>query len=586
MSAAALSQALALLDAGRPVGEVLALLDAIGQGAPEFPQAQYLRGLCAGRSGDPRRAVDFYLDAIRRGDQRASAFLNLAAEAGKCGVPDEALAVLADVLQRLSPRHTASMSAAIFKALNFTTPDVTPEKDRIFAQVFVPVLATVLARKEMDLAIALEDEVYGCYVRATETEAHFAAAMARIEPLFTKAGRDWRASLKPLPMPELARPYRVGFFIHRASMLAHVEVLLNALKGYRALDDQPFEPIVYCFIGDHPEMERTLAALNVPLVKLHERFPETENSTWDRLLRLREQVAEDGVQEIVWISLVVMLPLVFGMRIAPVQTWFAMKYRNFRQPDIDGYLTGSALTKYGTVAGQRFRMLQLGVDDWYDPALEAESEAIRAEFAGCTILMTVGRAEKMLDPAYLAAVADLLKTHPDTVFLWAGREPLAPIVEAFEAAGVSDRTRFIGWVNTRLYAQVADIFLDSFPFPCTFTLFQAMAAGKPVVIYDSPEAMQTGLWGVIQPLLEGREGSEAERADIAALVGDRASPLISVARDPADYRRLASRLIEDAGARSAAGEASRAFIARFLSDPRSMGRSFSEHLVELIEAKA
>ena len=362
-------------------------------------------------------------------------------------------------------------------------------------------------------------------------------------------------------------------------------MLLNTLKGYRLLDEQPFEPVVYCFGGKSAAMERALADVAVPLVMLNERFPETQRSGWQRLLRLRELLSADGIQELVWVSLVTMLPLAFGLRMAPVQTWLAMKYRNFSHDDIDGYVTGSALTRFGEMFGRRWRMGMLGVDDWYDPALEAQAAAIRAELGDRLVTMTLARTEKMHDPAYLAAMVEILKGNPQVVFLWAGREESPTVVEVFRAAGVLDQTRFIGWVNTRLYAQVADIFLDTFPFPCGFTLYQAMAAGKPVVVCDTPEAAQTGLWAFLKPVVEDGEGTPEERAELLSFIGDPNDPLIAVARAPQDYVRLAERLIADPAARAVAGDAARRFIARYFSDPRMLGDSIGRHLVELIEER-
>lgn len=579
-------QALTLLQQRQPTAQALALLNLVGEDDAEFAKAQHLRGVCAAREGDARRAVDLYIDAVRRGEVNSSVCLNLAQAASASGLPDVALTTLLDLLKRTAPQQVLRLSVDVLTALGFTSKATVAGKDAVFDKLFAPLFACLLERREMDSALQLENGVYEWYAKATETEAHFAAVMGRLEPLMTAAGHYWRGVLPPLRAPSPDAPLKVGFFIHNASMLAHIEVLLNALKGYRLLDAQPFEPTVYCFSGKSAEMERALAAIGVRLLMLNERFPETAQSSWDRLLRLRELIAEEGVHELVWISAVTKMPLAFGMRIAPVQTWWAMKWRNFSQPDIDGYVSGSALSRYGTVAGRKFRMTQLGVDDWYDESLEPQAREIRAALGDRPVIVSVGRTEKMRDPAYLSAIVEILRANPDAVFLWAGREQAPWVVEAFQAGGVMEQTKFIGWVNTRLYAQVADVFLDTFPFPCGFTLFQAMAAGKPVVLYDSPEAEQTGLWTFIKPLTDGDEGTPDERAELRALVGDAEAPLIAVARDPDDYVRLANRLIQNPQARAAAGAASQAFMARYFSDPRVMGRSVSDHLVELIEAGA
>ena len=578
-----IERAWVLLRENQPPRQVLALLADISPGDSRFAKAQHIRGICAARQGDHRRAMDLSLDAIRHGEQSDGVWLNLARSAVAVGMPDEPLALLRDLLARISTPQLYPFATQLMRVLDFANKEPHPGKDLAFDTLLLPVLAELLKRRDMDKAMAFESLLYEFHVKATETEAHFARCMEGIAPLFAEAAHAWRRELPPPPQPEMTPPYKVGFFIHNATMLAHIEVLLNTLKGYRMLDEQPFEPTVYCFSGKSPPMELALAQLGVRLVMLNERFPETRESSWGRILRLRELLSEEGVQELVWVSLVTMLPLAFGLRIAPVQTWWAMKYRNFSSDDIDGYVSGSALTRYGMLGGRRWRMAMLGVDDWYDASLEAQALDIRSSLKDQVVVATLARTEKMGDPAYLDSLTAILKAHPQVLFLWAGREEKAEVVQAFKAAGVHDRTRFIGWVNTRLYAQVADIFLDTFPFPCGFTLFQAMAAGKPVVLYDSAEAAQTGLWNFLKPLVDGDEGTPEEREELRSIIGDAENPLISVARTPADYVRHVGRLIENIDARSAAGDASRRFIERYFSDPRAMAASYARHFVELIE---
>jgi hypothetical protein len=573
----------ARLRQGGAAAPVRALVQPISQGHPQFGLAQHIRGVCALKDGDPKSAKALLIDAIEQGNLRPEVWLSLGYAAAALDMPDDILILLAAMLPQVAPDALRPFLKDLLQALGFLKSGSSAHKELVFNRLLLPFLSQLLERRDMDAALRLEVLIYQNYVKPREEEQHFAQCMERLEPLFTKAGHYWRQALEPIPSPPLAAPYRIGFFLHSASMLAHVEVLLNTLKGYQALEDRPFEPIVYCFGGKTFAMERALAEIGVRLVMLNERFADTEDSEWRRLLSFRQLLAEDGVQQLVWVSLVTMLPLAFAMRLAPVQTWWAMKYRNFSQPDIDGYVTGSALTRFGELHGRRWRMGLLGVDDWYDPALESQAAAIREPFQNNLILMTLGRTEKMQDPAYLHAIVSLLQTHPETVFLWAGRTESPAVAQAFKAGGVYERTRFVGWVNTRLYAQVADIFLDSFPFPCGFTLYQAMAAAKPVVAYASPEAAQTGLWSFLKPVLEDSEGEPEDRIVLRRLIGDTDSPLIAVAHTPEDYVALAGRLITDAQARRASGQASQQFIARYFSDPRVMGRSFARHFVELIE---
>lgn len=580
-----IQRAFSLLQQGLPPSEALVLVADYAEGHALFAQAQHVRGVCATRKGEFEEAKTLLIDSIRRGNSSSQVWLDLAAAASALRLPGDALSMVLDLLRRITTPQLFPFAIKLLRVLGFTSTDRDAQKDLAFEKLVIPILAELLQRRDMDNAMALEGLLYEYYVKPTETAEHFGWCMERIEPLFTAAAHAWRADLPPLPQPPLTPPYKIGFFIHNASVLAHIEVLLNTLKGYRMLDEQPFEPTVYCFSGKSTQMEQALAGVGVRLVMLNEVFPETATSSWQRLLCLRELLSQEGVQELVWVSLVTMLPLAFGLRIAPVQTWFAMKYRNFSLEGIDGYVTGSALTRFGWLHGRRWRMGMLGVDDWFDPALTDTAAGIREQYAGKVILMTLGRSEKMQNTAYLAAVIELLRSNLDSIFLWAGREENSTVRNAFEEGGVLEQTHYLGWVNTRLYAQVADIFIDSFPFPCGFTLFQAMAAGKPVVIYTAPEAAQTGLWSLLKRVIEDGEGDVDDVAEMMNFVGDPQCPLISIARTPQEYVALTQRLIRDATAQRAAGLASNQFILRYFSDPSAMGRSLARHFVELIEER-
>jgi hypothetical protein len=581
-----IQRAWTLLQEKQPIPDVLALVEPITEGQPQFAQAQHVRGACALHQGDAARAKALLIDAIRHGEQTSEVWLNLAASASATGWPDDALAMLLGLLKRISTPKLVAFSNQLLGVLGFKIKAQAPAKDTTFTKVVVPLLGLLLERGAMDAAIAIENMLYERYVKATETEEHFAWCMNQVAPLFTKAAHALRDRLPPLPFPALIPPYRVGFFIHSATMLAHIEMILTALKGYRMLDDQPFEPTIYCFSGKSLAMERAFADLGVRVVMLNELFPDTKDSHWRRLLCLRELLSKEGVHELVWVSLVTMLPLAFGLRLAPVQTWFAMKYKTFSNEDIDGYVTQTRLTRFSTLCGRRWRTAMNGLDNWYDADAEAPAAVIREPLKDHVILMTLARTEKMMDPGYLWAVTSLLKAHPETFFIWAGREQNPAVVKAFQEAGVLARTRFVGWVNTHVYAQVADIFLDTFPFPCGLTLSQTMAAGKPIVLYDSPESAQTGLWMFIKPVLVDGEGTDELRAELRTDLGDDTNPLIPVASTPEEYVRHASRLITDEHARAASGDACRRVIARYFSDPKAMGASLSQHFVELIEERA
>jgi predicted O-linked N-acetylglucosamine transferase (SPINDLY family) len=140
------------------------------------------------------------------------------------------------------------------------------------------------------------------------------------------------------------------------------------------------------------------------------------------------------------------------------------------------------------------------------------------------------------------------------VFLWTGRVARRSIQSRFEAAGVADRTHFVGWVDTKAYAQAIDLFLDSFPFPCGFTIKEAMAARKAVVMMRTAESLETGVPGAISPVVEGSgEVSAGDRERLRQTFSDTADfDLYFCARDDAEYVRMASALVESEALRARA----------------------------------
>ena len=70
--------------------------------------------------------------------------------------------------------------------------------------------------------------------------------------------------------------------------------------------------------------------------------------------------------------------------------------------------------------------------------------------------------------------------------MFTGREISRVMAEALENQGVAAQAMFIGWVDTELYANLIDCFLETFPFGCGVTGMQALSHGTPIIsLWDS-----------------------------------------------------------------------------------------------------
>ena len=258
-----------------------------------------------------------------------------------------------------------------------------------------------------------------------------------------------------------------------------------------------------------------------------------------------------------------------------------MKYHAVEIDEIDERLAVENVVLSKRMEGHDWRTFGSAAASWIDPSKAGAAAHLRASYPEDAVLAaSIGREEKLDSAPFLEAVCRLLQRHPNLHFVWTGKVQRASIQAAFERAGVADRARFAGWIDTKLYAQAIDLFLDSFPFPCGFTLKEAMAAGKPAVMMRTPESLETGVPGAISPLVEGTgEASPDARERLRRIFTDaRDFDLYQCAATPEEYADMASRLIADAALRARAGAANRAFIESFLASPRDEARKFLAHL--------
>lgn len=494
------------------------------------------------------------------------------------------------LVQALAARDPASLPAgrdedAVFaslRLLEFRAGADPVHIERVLKGLVLPWMRRAAHAGRWGLVLMLETHAYGAYVMQTEGEARFREAFALWTDLLREAGRRAAKGLAPLARAVRDGPPRIAFFLHSGSYLAHTRVLFEFLDALRALQPAALEAVVFHRGKPSRELAQRAAAIGVSCRSLAAESVDGSSNDYASLLALRREVAAQGIDAVVWVSIATHMAFAFSLRVAPVQIWWALKYHSLEFPEIDGYLTSGSAGSTKRVAGKLWRSAPLCDPRWHRPELARAAAETRARFAQHPLLFgCLGREGKLNSPLFLGAVCAILHARPEAGFLWTGRERHPAIQSWFEASGVADRCHFIGWVDTKLYSQVIDVFLDSFPFPCGFTLYEAMAAARPAVVFASPESEETGLHGMLTPLLAGEVGSDQERARARAVFGSGRESLFLCARDEREYVAHALRLATEPALRREAGEANQRFVAEFLSDPERMARTLATHLVEL-----
>jgi len=348
---------------------------------------------------------------------------------------------------------------------------------------------------------------------------------------------------------------------------------------------QPFIPRIYFGYSKDESLKLTFTNLGVECIFLDD-YQEPENHA-DKLLFLKSKLAKDGVTALVWVTLPIFMPFAFSIRVSPVQIWWAMKYHNLPFDDIDGRFCDGSYEQAKTVAGKSWRVVHSALTNLFDDTKTEQAQTLRDSFAQFEFLLgCIGREEKMDCPAYLETIANILKARPKAAFLWTGRDFLPSVQETFARLGVADRCFFIGWVDTRLYAQVIDIYLDSFSFGGGHTVFQSMMADKPVVMYSSQETLESGVPMHIWPVLNGDAGTVLQQ-QVQDIFYQNNENLFLFANTPEEYRSYALRLIDDELFRQNVAQAGKIFVCQHMSDTQRMAQSFYQQLIQTInEVKA
>jgi len=444
--------------------------------------------------------------------------------------------------------------------------------DRAFRRAVEILLACVRGRDPTN-ALAVEAAIYPAFVKPVEDEERSERSFALWREPLAQLGREVRARLRPLP-PVPAVPGRIAFIFHSGVVLGHTEVLFRLLES---CDRSAIDPRLYLIEKASDEFRQRAARLGVPAAVFPEQ-PPVPGKPFDfvpRILGIRERLAMDGVGHAVWVATPVSAAFAFGVRMAPAQAFWTLRFHGMHTADVDGYITyGSWAETRREFHGQAWTVCPVPLAlEHRAPAPEAV-RALRARFPEKVLLGTLAREEKIASAPFLEAVAEILRRHPECGFLWTGRDPHPGIARFFQERGVSSRCHFVGWVETPLYAAALDVFLESFPLGCGITGYQALAAGVPVLSYLDPNT----IFGMLHWSEVAAAGpATRERLDAYSLL---------CARDPAEYVTLASRLVADPEFRAAWAAREAAFYREEIAGIARYSRRFFDTVLAIAPREA
>lgn len=528
----------------------------------------------------------------------AAAVLTMAIRRAGCLTGDaalmrRALAPMTDIVRKSDTKTLAFWVLIILRALFV---EGTPEAalDAMFELFVIPVLqraADNLDQALLDATQVLDERINSDYVKQTESSARFERIQRSAAPLLEKIGRSARTLTEPAssePTVSLSARPRVGFVLGTDSRLAHAENLVTLLRGIAATVASAIEPFVYIMAPTPPDssMVRRIEAIGTPV-----RAPET--GALHPVIWLARATKSDRVSTVVFVSSSAYVAFAAGYHAAAVVVWWTMKYHVKAVANVDGYLSpGTFFDTKIAVRNEQWRGCRAALPLLTDPAAGAEGLALRAKLGWTgdhTVLGCIGREEKLLDPEYMATIATILMRFPSARFMWTGRAARAGDVQRLiDRRGIGEQCAFIGWVkNTKAAVAAIDIYVDSFPFASGHTCYEAMAAGKAVVILRSPEALESSVLTNLIPAYEGAIGESHHQAEVRAIyTAENGECLLPAVATASDYAAMVGRLIDDLGLRRAVGQACQRFVERFARDEATFAATTCQHLLDLIREKA
>ena len=472
---------------------------------------------------------------------------------------------------------------------------VTQPEDWLFKVVngiVLPMMRLSLDQQKYQMAFGLEEKLYSMYLKSNEIEEHYNSAIALWAPMMENAGRAFHCELT-VP-PDINNVPKVGFFIHFATTLAHIQLMCSALDGASTISPRHFLPVVYIFDGYNEELASNLDQIGVEVVWLRQEVPHLfypRARVLDKFIWLRERMRQDQITACVWVSNTTHMSFAFSMRLAPVQIWWAMKFHPNCFNNVDGYITqGSFSGNKVRHFGREWHVIPPSFleEHLYDSSLSQQAMDLRSQFDKFDIVLgTLAREERIASPDFLNTIVKILENNPNVVWLYTGKEDHPMIQRYLDAENIGEQSRFIGWVDTKLYAQVIDIFIDTWPFCSGLCAVQAMAAGKPYVFYND-DTVYEGERGLMIKLVVNvlRTYSDdnptvTKLKQIFEISGN--DRLLLNAESSDEYIKMVNRLISDSIFRKNCGDAHKSYIDTFHTNVALFGRCLGEQILDIIE---
>ena len=414
--------------------------------------------------------------------------------------------------------------------------------------------------EDADSALISERLAYSGVAKMPDTADQFGRFYQLFGPWL---GRMGATLAEPKKWPDPAGKVRVGFVLDNATGIAHGA---NLFKLLQCLNDYPqdIEPVIFSKEPADDDFKSQLSNADYYCFR-----SDSEVKCW---LLLRTLAQRNYITALVWVSVVPGIIFSKFINAAPVCIWWSQKWHTLHCPGLGLIDTTHPFKPVQMIAQQQWRCAKQSMPRLFNPDFIDPAQQMRNELEYRTVFGWFGREEKLFDKYFNDSIAQILKAVPDSCFLWTSRQP-HEFGHHLDEAGLSDRHKCIGWVDTALWTQVADIGLDSFPFGMGHTGFQMWEAGKPVVgvATENPGNLNT-----MYQLLEEGPPDLIEEANELITIKPYTETIV-------DFIDLAIKLANDKTMQHQMGEEGRLFLDTYMRDDKAFAETFAYAVTEIIE---
>lgn len=569
---------------GEP-GRALTAIRRASELAPSSPDVHYQTGGVQERLHRPAEARASYRRAIELGTHgwlAGALRQTLQSPGGENGqFTAEAVAFLLGA--------DRGVAARVIAGAGFGMASPPAHNEKVLRAIVLPVLAGWLRSGHVDDALELHRAgMVACTI--PQTQQRWASYFDRVNPLFIEAGERVRASLPAQAACPATGRLRVAFVLDAAVVGGSGFAMFKAILEDAALaPGRPLEIDVHALVPPPAELAAACSEWGFGLVD-HTTAAEggsSPSAMVSRLVDMRHRAMTAGASVAVLFSTYEGFAcFAASIGLAPIQVYLTMGFHSLSSPRLDAYLACASFARETRIIrGRPWRTIPFPYRDPFaglaeprlrDIAREAQAARDRLLQDASVILGTLARAEK-LDDDFLDALATIMRGEPAAIFLWFRHPSSAPgsfLERKLAERGILERCRCMGWVDTRVYAMVLDVHLDSFALPTGLTMNDTFWAGGAYVLRCGETSAHVALTATLSTL-----PAEMRAAFVDAQNGE---DLLMLARTTEQYVAMARRLIGSPSLRTAVGNAAKAFMRRHFGVPGGTAMALEGHLREVI----